>query len=156
MTGKHGTLAERFWAKVDKRGMDECWPWLARRNWCDYGVISRGGQFGGTILAHRASFEIHHGMKSAEGLCVLHSCDNPPCVNPGHLFLGDPQMNVADMVSKGRTAAGERHGFAKLTEGQVRAIRASGLLSRELAAQFRISQSNVCNIKSGRCWRAVT
>jgi hypothetical protein len=87
----------RFWAKVQKT--DGCWLWTA----C---VVRRYGQFGVSsgvrMRAHRYSWELVHGAVP-DGLWVLHRCDNPLCVNPEHLFLGDVGVNSRDMVAKGRS-----------------------------------------------------
>jgi HNH endonuclease len=86
---------ERFWAKV-KRGPG-CWEWQGYRDRKGYGRIGGGKD---SQLVHRLSWSLHHGDPGE--LCVLHHCDNPPCVNPDHLFLGTIQDNNADMIAKGR------------------------------------------------------
>jgi hypothetical protein len=98
---KRTPIKDRFWPKVDRGGSDECWEWIGSRHPDGYGRIGAGGKHGGTIYAHRASWEIH-GNKIPNGLCVLHHCDNPPCVNPAHLFLGTQADNIKDKVAKGR------------------------------------------------------
>lgn len=98
------SLADRFWAKVDKRGPDECWPWLGATDGNGYGrIYSKGGN----ATASRASWELAHG-EAPQGYHVCHSCDNPPCVNPSHLWLGTPQDNAIDRSAKGRDAQSRR------------------------------------------------
>lgn len=119
-------LIERFWAKVNKRGPDDCWEWTAG---CSrgYGQIGEGGRRGKMLYAHRVSYELHNGPipigEGYHGTCVCHTCDNPPCVNPSHLFLGTIADDTRDMVEKGRQARGEKNGRAKLTEKEVEEIR---------------------------------
>jgi len=90
-------MEERFWAKVDRT--DDCWLWTACRTTHGYGQFrperSRGAQ------AHRVAWELTNGPIPA-GMLVLHRCDNPPCVNPAHLFLGTQSDNMRDMYAKGR------------------------------------------------------
>lgn len=95
----------RFWSKVDKRGLDECWPWIGHRNSAGYGVFN----FKGTrIIASRASLLIE-GTPIPAGCFALHHCDNPSCVNPAHLFIGSQKQNIHDMIWKGRNSSGEKH-----------------------------------------------
>jgi hypothetical protein len=89
---------DRFWKKVDRRGERECWSWTAARNSCGYGSFWDGRA---VVQASRFSWQLENGPIPA-GLYVLHSCDNPPCVNPAHLFLGTQGDNVADRKAKGR------------------------------------------------------
>lgn len=106
MTGKHASLAERLWARINVRGPDECWPWTgatARRGW-RYGKIGAGGECGATLLAHRVCWAVCFGP-IPDGLFVLHHCDNPPCCNPRHLFLGTDADNMADMKAVERESA---------------------------------------------------
>src|SRR5258708_5631071 len=102
--GKRRPEAERFWEKVRKT--QSCWLWTgAHKNgrW-PYGVLGGPGD-DSPRLAHRVSWELHHGPIPA-GMNVLHKCDNPPCVRPAHLFLGTFADNTADMVKKGRAKGG--------------------------------------------------
>lgn len=141
----------RFWARVDKA--DSCWKWSGARNRDGYGFVRRQESF---YLAHRWAWTITYGP-IPKGMGVLHRCDNPPCVNPSHLFLGDPKANAADRASKGRNAknAGERHGQAKLnlrSVGEIRGMYSRGATCRELAALFRISKSQIHNVVTGKRW----
>lgn len=86
----------RFWAKVDKTA--KCWNWIASKKPRGYGHFFADGK---QILAHRFSWELHMGPIPAEQ-CVLHRCDNPACIRPEHLFLGDYADNARDMTQKGR------------------------------------------------------
>ena len=162
MPGKRGTLEERFWPKVDKRGPDQCWPWLAGNNGIGYGRISRGRRDASprSVLAHRVMWEITYGP-IPESLCVCHHCDNPDCVNPAHLFLGTHAENLRDMARKGRSkpsgVKGEKHPRAKLTAVQVREIRvlASERSYRSLAKEFRVNFSTIGDIVTRRSWASI-
>ena|SRR6478736_2120937 len=92
---------DRFWSYVDKRGPNECWPWVGyTHQQFGYGMISIVTQRP-MLLAHRVSLELS-GVAIPEGMNVLHRCDNPPCVNPAHLFPGTQADNMRDMQAKGR------------------------------------------------------
>lgn len=90
-------IADRFWPKVDVSG--DCWVWTACRDSRGYGRMSYPGR--GSERAHRIAWELAYGDVPT-GMCVLHHCDNPRCVRPEHLFLGDRDANNKDKVAKGR------------------------------------------------------
>lgn len=113
-----------------------------------YGQISNPR--GGTKRAHRIVYRELRGP-IPKGLCVLHGCDNPPCCNPEHLFLGTRTDNMADKVAKGRQAKGETLG--KLTLEQVKAIRADGRSGYKIAVEYGIAASHVYRIKNGDRWK---
>ena len=93
------TAEERFWSHVDKRGPNECWEWQASHDGRRYGCFSVGGR---NVKAPRFSYSIAHRVTLTRDQFVCHACDNPPCVNPAHLWLGDALSNVRDAVAKGR------------------------------------------------------
>ena len=145
---------DRFWAKVDIRGDNECWEWKAR-------AIFEGGygQFnlkGKATKAHRIS--AHLAGMNINGLVVCHKCDNPACVNPLHLFVGTAADNMRDRDLKGRgnQASGERSGRSKKTELQVLEIRElyaqGGGSLQELADRYNTSRSRIRRIIERKAW----
>lgn len=112
-----GSVNERFFQRFDRGTADECWNWTGSVNAQGYGYIggvlngSRHVPKGSYMLAHRVSWIIHRGEipkgEGAHGTVVMHTCDNPKCVNPSHLRLGTQSENVTDMIVKGRKVAGE-------------------------------------------------
>lgn len=91
-------LAERFWEKVTIAGPDECWPWTASTR-SGYGVFSINGT---RRPAPQVAWELRHGEPFPEAMRACHTCDNPPCCNPAHIWPGTQQDNIRDAVAKGR------------------------------------------------------
>ncbi len=153
----------RFWTKVDKDGHGGCWVYGGRRNRSGYGEVFRGGR---TLAAHRFSWELVNGP-IPPGMLVCHHCDNRPCVNPDHLFVGTHKDNMHDMWQKGRQgqmptgvpSLGEDHGCAILTEAAVVAMRAAhadGIGTRTLSERHGVSQSTVRAVIRGTTWKHVS
>lgn len=156
----HGTLAERLWRKTLKAGPDECWLWTGAKLESGYGRIDRGGRGSKNLLAHRAAMEVVTGAPVPDHLVVMHSCDNPSCVNPAHLSVGTYEQNSADMIMKGRhkvvAMKGTENAHAKLTDEAVRDIRTSRKPQAALARQYGVSEATVAAVIHGRTWRHVT
>ncbi len=146
-------LIERLQNKL-KATPNGCWEWQGATAKEGYGHITRGRRGEGIVRTHRAMWEIVFGP-IPDGLCILHRCDNPPCANPAHLFLGTRGDNNADMVAKGRNVvqqAGEGSN-TKLTWKQVRAIRADGRRNCDIGVAYGIDHSHIGKIKRGERWK---
>lgn len=135
---------------------DGCWVWRGKRgSWkTPYGATRVRGRY---ERAHRLAYEAWNG-DVPPGLHVLHSCDNPLCVNPAHLWAGTHADNMADMMVKGRHGYGVRpegdgHVSTKVSDADVRRIRADGRPSRVIADDYGISKTQVLNIKNDRSRR---
>jgi hypothetical protein len=172
-------IEERFWKFVVKA--DGCWSWLGCTAPNGYGLIY-DKKLDRKIPAHRLSYEMHIGPVP-EGYFVCHRCDNPPCTNPEHLFVGTPKDNSQDMAKKGRsgltrhperaargtrnarfthpetTARGEESGQAKLTESQVREIRQlhnTGAHSQKsLGKKFGVCKATIYYIVNNLSWQHI-
>lgn len=147
---------ERFWSKVARCGESDCWEWPGARMKAGYGVIKlrRPRRNEST---HRLAWILTHGP-IPPGLCVCHRCDNPPCCNPAHLFLGTDADNAKDKIIKGRQVRGELVGTSKLTAQQVDAMRqayaAGNVKQKELGAHFGVSIAQVSRIVNRIRWAA--
>ena len=146
-------LKERFW-KFVRKGKN-CWEWKGATYVKGYGEIGVTNQL---IGAHRVSWQIHYGP-IPKGLCVLHRCDNPPCTNPKHLFLGTKGDNNRDKVKKWRHRYGVHHHLTTLTESQIAQIKKYGQARlvpfMHLAKIFRTSEMTIHNIVKNRTWRYI-
>lgn len=160
-------VSERFWSKVDKNGpipshqptLGACWVWGAGKQKSGYGHFHPSKHQ--DALAHRFAYELARGPIPSDTE-VCHACDNPPCVNPSHLFLGTRSDNARDMHTKGRATQtplrGEQNGASKLTEGivqQIRAIVQQGEKHRVVAERFGVSRALVSFIATKRVWKHV-
>ena len=164
----------KFWSNVHKT--DGCWMWMGNKNELGYGISSINHR---NFKAHRVSWFIHH-HNLPERMCVLHRCDNPPCVNPAHLWIGTMKDNTDDMVRKGRSGPanhpetlrrgdnhyrhihpelsfGERNPAHKLIEAQVIEIRkrysSEGISQSALAREYGVHPHSVCLIVHRKAWK---
>lgn len=139
---------KRFWARVAKRGPNDCWEWQGPKHKNGYG-FDRDRRHFGQYYPHRVAYIFANGPVP-DGLHVLHRCDNPLCCNPAHLFAGTNDDNIADKVAKQRQPRGETHGVAKLSSEQVAEIRqryAQGdIFMRELAEQYGVSRGTISSV----------
>lgn len=145
------------WDTLDKsQNNDGCWLWTRSKTGGGYGVTTYKGK---TTSSHRVSWEETYGPVP-EGLFVLHRCDNPPCCNPAHLFLGTHLDNMRDKTLKNRNnaARGEKSGKSILTDDnvtQMRRLRNQGYTLKMLGDRFKISMSTVSIVCRGHTWRHV-
>ena len=144
------TLLQRFMDKVNSD-----WQWTARKTEEGYGQMRFEGK---ALRAHRVSYELFNGP-IPDGMFVLHSCDDPSCVNPDHLHLGNDSMNIREAYQRKRRiplpSYGESNKHAKLTEDQVLEIRklvAEGRTRASVVKQFGVSKSQVANIVTKKQW----
>lgn len=146
----------QFWAKM-KEAPSGCWEWQGTCNReRGYGWLRFQGK---PWLTHRLAWRLTFG-DIPEGKQVLHKCDNPPCCNPYHLFLGDALINAKDRDEKGRSGGrslpGEKNPEAKLTEAIVLKILSAEGYMYQIADKYGISKTQVWNIKHRRNWKHVT
>lgn len=146
-------LADRFWSKVHKAQPNECWLWTGTKNQLGYGDFDN-------MRAHRVSWTLANGP-IPPGLCVLHQCDNPPCVNPAHLRIGTLKDNTMDAWAKGRHCMvimqrGMASHSAKLTDRQVIDIRnrvsAKTASRASLANEYGLHKTTIDQIVNRRTW----
>lgn len=152
-------MSERFWGQVAVAGDDDCWEWTSKSQVRGYGIFALGRRAEGKALAHRVAWLLAHGWMPPPEIGVYHDCDNPPCCNPRHFFIGPRVSNVRDMLEKGRlvnyTPHGEDCNFAKLTWPQVREIRsrrAKGESCVALGAIYGVDRKHISRIARGKCW----
>ena len=152
------SLAERFADKFIPEPNSGCWLWIACVNAGGYGQITLGERVQGSALAHRVSWELHHGKPPPRELMVCHRCDNPACVNPDHPFFGTSSDNSEDCSRKGsvnRTIKlrGESHAKSKMTDAGVLRVRTatSGIMA--ISKELGVSYTTVKSIRRRETWR---
>ncbi len=154
---RHCSMECRFWSKVDKRGPDECWPWTGTKGHFGHGlfVLSTSRENRVAANAHRVSYEMHSGvplsqmMPKRDDLLVCHTCDNPPCVNPKHLYLGSHYTNQQDRKNRGRPMS--RTGYRKheaMIDVVLRMHR-EGISQMRIAYMTGVNQASVSEIIRG-------
>jgi hypothetical protein len=152
-------LVARFWRQVGCGRAEECWKWRGRAKPGRGGYIRIGARCVGRRVefVHRVAWRLHHGVIPTHHF-VCHRCDNPPCCNPAHLFLGTTQDNTADRDQKQRQSRGEVHPKAKLTDELVRSIRrraASGETGNAIAVELGLERNTIYALLRGKTWKHV-
>jgi hypothetical protein len=145
---------DRFWSQVQQG--EGCWLWVGGKTGAGYGHFKHRID----ILTHRLSWELHNRKPIPPGMFVIHSCDNPACVNPDHLSVGTSLDNMRDKMKKGRhrTVRGEDAPWSRLTTAEIIAIRRahrSGLGYKKLGKLFGINDGYACQICQHKRWRHV-
>jgi hypothetical protein len=156
-------LADEFWARLPRGDTDACWPWPGATHPGGYGALNPSKW--GETRAHRMAWKLANDRDIPAGMLVCHRCDNPPCCNPAHLFLGTHGDNSRDRNAKGRAApkVGELNGRALLTQDDVQEIRRvyrRGHKSRAgdprscvgLSRTYGVSEDAIRQIVKGRHW----
>lgn len=136
-------IDDRFWSKV--RFTDSCWIWTGHTDECGYGRVTRRSINRHNMGAHRYVMTVLNGP-IPHGMVVMHTCDNPPCVNPEHLRIGTVAENVADMAQK------DRHGKISIDSESVLEIikrYKNGEKQMSLALEFGVSQQAISKYVSG-------
>lgn len=159
-------IRQRFQGRYERLDAEQCWPWLGTRFKKDgRGLFYVNSEIGGQV-ATRVQWWLTHGRWPEPHLFMCHHCDNPPCVNPAHLYEGTRKDNARDSIQRGtfrfdnitHYAKGEKHLNAKLTEEKVRGIirdRNRGTSIKKLAKGYGISTGTICDIIAVRTWAHV-
>lgn len=152
----------RFWRKVNITDRDSCWEWMCGKNKTGYGLFNINSQ---NYLAHRIAYTLLRG-DIPRHICVCHTCDNPGCVNPGHLFLGTHKENMEDCWNKGRGYSGgpklpligSKNHQAKLSEDnviEIRLLAQSGVRRDKMALDYGVTVTTICRVINRVDWKHV-
>ncbi len=138
----------RFHAKYQRRGDHECWFWASNKQLNGYGTFTVGNR---PVKAHRIAYELAYGL-IPDGMSILHRCDQPDCVNPAHLFVGDHTANMRDAANKRRLSV-PRPNKQRLTDAQcdeIVALVAAGAKQLDVARDFGVSRTLVSLLANGK------
>lgn len=154
-SARHCSLACALWSKVEKRGVDDCWPWKGAQSFYGYGSLSFEGA---RHRSNRAVLEVTVG--GGGGLDALHLCHNPACCNPTHLKWGTHKENMEHKAAAGREnrPKGENHWNSRIdknTASAIKAALAAGRRQTEIAITHGVKRSLVADISAGRAWKEI-
>jgi hypothetical protein len=153
---KPAPIAERFNRHYVRGSEGECWEWVGCRSKYGYGKFAIKGSR--PTQAHRVSYMLNNGA-IPDGMVIMHTCDNPPCVNPSHLRLGTHQENDADRNNKGRTARGNKVHGAILKPAEVLQIRelweTKQYRLKDLGQMFGVSFKTISGVVCRANWRHI-
>ncbi len=165
MGGRRKHIPEDVWKKIKKGNNSDCWEWTGVTSHNGYGEFCMDYEHYPAHrvvywLTHPGSISLRNGNVDTDSLLVLHKCDNPPCCNPNHLFLGKPNDNLMDMMAKGRrhNFDGEKGQNSKLSNEDAKRIREAtlfGARQKDLAQAYGVSASSIHYIVKGRTYRFV-
>lgn len=147
---------KRLWSKVNIIEDNKCWEWIASRDRHGYGYFSvTRDKITKNSTSSRATYIAVNGP-IPDGLFVCHKCDNPPCCNPKHLFLGTPKDNAHDMIKKGRQATGlralGRYKISPEIANDIRGLRIAGWKYKDLMSKFQLCKSTISYICNKKTW----
>ena len=147
------TIEERFSNKYQIDNITNCWNWIGAKFPNGRGELGYKNEEGvwKYKYAYRVSYELYKG-EIPENMSVCHTCDNPSCVNPDHLWLGTTKDNARDMVNKGRSTSGETNPMSKLKREDVIKIRQDNRIHRQIAQDWKVSRELISQIKRGVIW----
>lgn len=148
---------ETIWLRIDRRGDEDCWEWIAGKDAQGYGVCKFMGR---PVKAHRLVYSFYRGT-IPDGMVCCHKCDNRSCVNPNHIFLGTHEENMADRNKKGRQCKGSDTPFSKLTEEKVIKLRKRWKKgshkhgASQMARELGLDAQTVLKAVKGKNWKHV-
>jgi hypothetical protein len=135
------SIENRFWPKVNKKGLEECWDWIGALSSNGYGHICYPDRYT-HVLAHRMVWMLTNGSIPDKKL-VLHKCDNPKCVNPNHLYLGSPSDNMSDREERNRAPYSGRPRTIYLDINRILELRESGNTYKQIAEIMKVSRWSI-------------
>tara|TARA_R110000868_G_scaffold25423_9_gene99228 strand:- start:31103 stop:31552 length:450 start_codon:yes stop_codon:yes gene_type:complete len=147
---------ERFWSKVDRKGMYDCWLWLAAKNGNGYGAFQLKSYT--QIAAHRYAWILRKGRPIPKGMVIRHSCNRPLCCNPNHLSIGTMKDNSLDMINSNRSMKGEKNHKSKLCADdviQIKKFLTEGKTMEEIGKIYNVTKQVIFNIKICKIWKHV-